>query len=230
MESNPHFEVDLNFISIHEKRIRSEYNYKLEYESTVTSMLGHEGIYLFEGDITERYTNLSLAQIMEQDDNFVQGPNLPNPRKQNKRCPTYFDTAMVLFITPKNKYYPEFFAYLFKHSDLLKIDRCLIYQLEKYHDNDFNAFSRLLTLMIRKFGDAIIPEKVVVTIQEWLNVKTEQQTKQEGDFSGSGTSGKRGKINRRAEDNIRSLNREQTILLIQYMKEDYDTFVFIKPE
>ncbi len=227
MESNQYFEVDLGLISSHEKRIRSEYDYKLEYESLVTSMLGHEGIYLFEEDITDRFNNLSLQEILEQQENFVQGPNLPNPRKQNKRCATYYDTTMVFYITPKNIYYPEFFAYLLKHSDLIKIDQCLTYQLEKYHGNDFNAFSRLLVLMIRKFGHVIIPEQVVVTIQEWLTVKTEQHTKEEGDSSGSSASGKRGKINRRAEDNITSLNREQTILFIQYMKE---AGVFLKDE
>lgn len=120
-----------------------------------------------------------------------------------------------------------FFAHLLKHTDLLQIDQCLAYQLKKYHNNDFSAFSRL-ALMLRKFGGVVIPEKMIVTIQEWINVKTAQQKKVENESGDSTLSGKkRGRINRRAEDNITSLNREQTILLIQYLKE---ASVFLRDE
>lgn len=228
MESNRYFEVDLNYISSREKLARPEYDYKLEYENMVTSMLGHEGIYLFEEDITGCFNNISFPEILEQNESFVQGHNRPNPHKHGKFCPTYYDTWMPLYLTPKNKFYSEFFAILLKHTDLLKIDECLTYQLEKYHANDFPPFSRLLVLMLRKFEGVIIPEKVVATIQEWIDVKTGQQKKELGDVGDSSLSGKkRGRINRRAEDNITSLNREQTILLIQYLKE---VGVFLKDE
>jgi hypothetical protein len=228
MESNQYFEVDLNYISTRERLARTEYDYKMEYESLVTYMLGDEGIYLFEEDIIDRYNNLSLPEILAQNENFVHGPNRPNPRKAGKFLPTYYDTAMPLFITPKNKFYPEFFAYFLKHADLLKIDQSLDYQLEKYHASDVPAFTRLLVLLFRKYEGVVIPEKMIDTVHEWIDVKTVQQ-KQEGVAVGDSglNEKKRGRINRRAEDNITSLNREQTILFIQYMK---DNGVFLKDE
>lgn len=80
--------------------------------------------------------------------------------------------------------------------DLLKIDQCLTYQLEKHRNNNFNAFARLLKLIVRKFGDSIIPEKTVITIQEWITVNEQENLK--GPNSGK----KHGRINRRADDNI----------------------------
>jgi hypothetical protein len=80
--------------------------------------------------------------------------------------------------------------------------------------------------LLRKFENGVIPEKTMTTIQEWIDAKTIQQKKE--DESDSIQSGKRrGRINRRAEDNITSLNREQTILLIQYLKQ---AGVFLKDE
>jgi hypothetical protein len=227
---NQDFEVDLNYITSCEQasRSRSEYDYRMEYESLVTSMLGHEGIYLFEEDITDRYYNLSLKEILDQNDNYVQGPNRRNPKMDEKLCPTYYDTCMSLYITPMNRSYPSFLAYLLKNIDLLKIDQCLSYQLEKYHGNDFASFSRLLSLIIRKYEGVIIPEKVITTIQEWITSRSENRKNEQADATDSNLSGKkRGRINRRAEDNITVLNREQTILFIQYLKE---SGVFLKDE
>lgn len=227
---NQDLEVDLNYITSCEQmsRSRSEYDYRMEYESLVTSMLGHEGIYLFEQDITDQYNNLSLKEILEQNDKYVQGPNKRNPKMDGKLCPTYYDTCMSLYITPANRSYPSFLAYLLKNIDLLKIDQCLAYQLEKYHANDFASFSRLLSLIIRKYEGVIIPEKVLTTIQEWITSRSENQKNEQADAKDSAIGGKkRGRINRRAEDNITVLNREQTILLIQYLKE---SGVFLKDE
>jgi hypothetical protein len=229
METNQYFEVDLNFISSREYGSKtSDYDHQLEYVNIVISMLSQEGIFLYEEDVVNRFNNLSLSEILEQNENFVQGQNRYNPARQGKLCPTYYDTWMSLSITPGKSYYPFFFAHLLKHTDLLMIDECLAYQLEKHHANDFTAFSRLLLLMLRKFGGVVIPEKTVVTIQEWINVKATQQKKEEDESDDSNLSGKkRGRINRRAEDNITCLNREQTILLIQYLKE---AGVFLKDE
>ena len=106
----------------------------------------------------------------------------------------------------------------------MKVDECLTYQLEKYHANNFTSFSRLLALMIRKYEGSIISEKTAFTIQEWVATK-DQQEKPAQETIGSGK--KHGRINRRAEDNITALNREQTILLIQYLKE---AGVFLRDE
>jgi hypothetical protein len=229
METNQYFEVDLSFISNREYMSKiSDYDHQLEYLNIVTSMLSQEGIFLFEEDITNRFDNLPLSEILEQNENFVHGQNRRNPAKQGKLCPTYYDTWTSLFITPEKKSYPLFFAHLLKHTDLLQIDQCLAYQLEKYHSNDFSAFSRLLALMLRKFESVVIPEKTIVTIQEWMDAKAAQQKKDEDesdDFSLNEK--KRGRINRRADDKITSLNREQTILLIQYLKQ---ARVFLKDE
>lgn len=228
METNQNFEVDLNFISSREQMSKtSDYDYQLEYVNVVTSMLSREGHFLFEEDIVNRFNNLLFSEILEQNENFVQGHNRLNPARQGKLCPTYYDTWMSLTITPDNQYYPFFFAHLLKHTDLLMIDECLAYQLEKYHANDFTAFSRLLLLMLRKFEGVVIPEKTMITIQEWMDVKAEQQKKEEGESDDSPSGKKRGRINRRAEDNITSLNREQTILLIQYLKQ---AGVFLRDE
>ena len=229
METNQYFEVDLNYISSSEYMSKaSDYDHQLEYVNIVISMLSQEGIFLFEEDIMNRFNNLSFSEILEQNENFVQGHNRRNPAKQGKLCPTYYDTWMSLLITPEKTSYPFFFAHLLKHTDLLQIDQCLAYQLEKYHSNDFSAFSRLLALMLRKFEGVVIPEKAVATIQEWIDVKAAQQKKGEDESGDSSLSGKkRGRINRRAEDNITTLNREQTILLIQYLKQ---VGVFLKDE
>lgn len=229
METNQYFEVDLNYISSREHMSKtSDYDHQLEYVNIVISMLSQEGIFLFEEDITNRFDNLSLLEILEQNENFVQGHNRRNPVKQGKPCPTYYDTWMSLLITQEKTSYPFFFAHLLKHTDLLQIDQCLAYQLEKYHNNDFSAFSRLLALMLRKFEGVVIPKKTVATIQEWIDVKAAQKKKEEDESGDSSLSGKkRGRINRRVEDNITSLNREQTILLIQFMKE---AGVFLKDE
>jgi hypothetical protein len=229
MEPNQYFEVDLNYISSSEYMSKaSDYDHQLEYVNIVISMLSQEGIFLFEEDIMNRFNNLSFSEILEQNENFVQGHNRRNPAKQGKLCPTYYDTWMSLLITPEKTSYPFFFAHLLKHTDLLQIDQCLAYQLEKYHSNDFSAFSRLLALMLRKFEGVVIPEKTVATIQEWIEARAAQQKKEEDESGDSSLSGKkRGRINRRAEDNVTSLNREQTILLIQYLKE---VGVFLKDE
>lgn len=229
MESNQYFEVDLSFISSREYMSKtSDYDHQLEYVNIVVSMLNQEGLFLFEEDITRRFDNLSFSEILQQNENFVQGQNRRNPARQGKLCPTYHDTWMSLSITPEKSYYPFFFAHLLKHTDLLMIDECLAYQFEKYHANDFTVFSRLLLLMRRKFEGVVIPEKVIITIQEWISAKTAQQKKEEDESDDSKLSGKkRGRINRRAEDNITSLNREQTILLIQYLKQ---AGVFLKDE
>jgi hypothetical protein len=82
--------------------------------------------------------------------------------------------------------------------------------------------------MLRKFESVVIPEKTIVTIQEWIDAKAAQQKKEEDESGDSSLSGKkRGRINRRAEDNITILNREQTILFIQYLKQ---VGVFLKDE
>jgi hypothetical protein len=229
METNQNFEVDLNFISSREYIGKtSDYNHQLEYVNVVTSMLSSEGLFLFEEDIVNRFNNLSFSEILQQNENFVQGHNRHNPARQGKLCPTYYDTWMSLTITPDKSYYPFFFAHLLKHTDLLMIDECMAYQLKKYHANDFTTFSRLLLLMLRKFEGVVIPEKIMITIQEWMDVKAEQQKKEEGESDDPTSSGKkRGRINRRAEDNITSLNREQTILLIQYLKQ---AGVFLRDE
>lgn len=229
MESNQYFEVDLSFISSREYMGKtSDYEHQLEYINIVVSMLNQEGLFLFEEDIKGRFGNLSFSEILQQNENFVQGQNRRNPARQGKLCPTYYDTWMSLSITPEKSYYPFFFAHLLKHTDLLMIDECLAYQFEKYHANDFTVFSRLLLLMLRKFESVVIPEKVIITIQEWISAKTAQQKKEEDESDDSKLRGKkRGRINRRAEDNITSLNREQTILLIQYLKQ---AGVFLKDE
>ena len=217
MEFNQYLEVDLNFISSNEYRSQPEDVYRTEYEPLVTHMLGNEGIYLFEEDLLDRFNKKPLSEILEENANFVPGLSQPNPKKQNKFCREYLDTWMSLSIEPHYKLYDHFFAYLLKHTDLLKIDQCLAYQLEKYHHNDYKAFARLLTLMLRKFGDVIIPEKTVLTIQEWIVSKEKHQEVEQGNI----TVKKHGRINRRADDNITSLNREQTILLIQCLKQHY---------
>lgn len=224
MEPNQYFEVNLNFISSREYQNQPEEIYKMEYEIIVTRLLSNEGLYLFEEDIIERYNNLSLSEILEQNANYVQSMNRRNPKKQDKLCHTYLDTWMSLTIEPSNTFYPHFFALLLKHTDLLKLDHCLTYQLEKYHANNFTSFSRLLALLIRKYDGNIISEKKAFTIQEWIATK-DQREKSALETIGSGK--KPGRINRRAEDNITTLNREQTILLIQYLKE---TGVFLRDE
>lgn len=223
MEFNQYFEVDLNFISSSEYRSQPEDVYRMEYEPLVVHMLGNEGIFLFGEDLLNKFNNKLLSEILEENMNYVPGINQPNPGKQGKFCHVYLDTWMPLSMEPRHKLYDPFFAYLLKHTDLLKVDQCLAYQLEKYHHNDYKAFARLLTLMLRKFGDVIIPEKTVLPIREWIVSKEKHQEVEQGSISVK----KHGRINRRADDNITSLNREQTILLIQYLKE---AGIFLKDE
>lgn len=220
MEFNQYFEVSLNFISSNEYQAQSEI-YRREYEPLAVHMLNGEGIFLFEEDLLSRYHDKPLQEILDENINYVPGINLPNPAKDGKRCRVYYDTWMPLYIGPRNRFYDHFFAYQLKHTDLLKVDEFLAFQLRKYHNDNFTAFARLLKLIVRKFADVVIPEKTVVTIQEWVADREQEN------LSGPGASKKHGRINRRADDNVTSLNREQTILLIQYMKE---SGVFLKDE
>ncbi|MEO7991909.1 MAG: hypothetical protein ABI663_20305 [Chryseolinea sp.] len=228
MKFNQHFEVYLNFISSHEHQSQPEEVYKREYEPLVSLMLISEDIFLFEEDLISKFGNRPISEILDENLGYVPGIHQPNPKKDGKFYRAYYDTWMPLSIEPRNPYYDHFLGYLLKHIDLLKIDQCLDYQLEKYHNNNITTFSRLLVLMLRKFSGSLIPEKTVVTVQEWIAIKTEQQKSDQENISNSDYARKKnGKINRRAEDNITSLNREQTILLIQYLKE---AGVFLKDE
>lgn len=223
MDYNKYFELALPNLTCHEMLLKRDdaIGYKREYEDFVLAMLNHAECYQFESDILRKYAGNTLQDIdaVMQEMPWIKqvGIYLPNPSSEDHPEAIYFDTVMDLVIEKHHMFYDRFFAYLMKHTDLLKIDLCLTYQLEKYHDSDLASFSRFLHLVIRKFKGRIIPEETVLTIQEWI-IEQSKETKSK-DTEVTNDQLRRGRISRRSGDNVTALSREQTILLIQYLKE-----------
>jgi|GEM_PF-4227361 len=228
MELNKHFEVYLNYLTPMEfifNRDQPEV-YVKEYENYVFAMLqANPENRLFVEDILIKYKRYSDQPIEEI---FDENPGIrkirevaPNPHQDGNDGIVFYDTMMDLFIEPHHLFYDRFFATLLKHKDLLQLDQCLSYQLEKHYSNNLASFSRFLHLVIRKFNGKILSEKTVLTIQEWIHANEQQQkAEQEGLNNKDPYKGKKnGRIKRRADDNVTALNHEQTILFIQYMKE-----------
>ncbi|MFZ6012433.1 MAG: hypothetical protein ACOYXT_18965 [Bacteroidota bacterium] len=221
MESNL-FEINLNTISSNEHMSQSEESYGMEYLPIVIGLLGSESKHLFEEDLLDRYleNTITLAEILEQNKTIVRGPNLPNPRKQGRWSPTYYDTWIDMVIEPANRFYDYFFAYHLKHMDLLKMDEYLTYYLEKYYEKNLDLFSRFLQLTIRKFKVKIIPEETILTIQEWIaSFEAKQKAEKLEGSNGSDRYKSRTSIRRRADDNETILNQAQTVLLIHYLQK-----------
>ena len=57
---------------------------------------------------------------------------------------------------------------------LLYIDAFLNYHLEKYYDNDAQAFNRFLALCCRNYKDEYISQDKIETINEWIVIKEQE--------------------------------------------------------
>jgi hypothetical protein len=221
MEYNQRFEINLNQISCREHMSQPEETYLMEYRPLAIGLLSREGMHLFEEDITDLYENkLTLKEILAQNMSYVRDINLPNPKKDGKRCATYLDTWMAFEIQPGHAFYDHFFAYYLKHTDLLDVNDFLNYQFEKYHESNFVYFSRFLTLLIRKFQGIIIPLDKATTIQEWV-ANREKETAQTEELNGSDRYKGKPKIRRRAGDNETILDQRLTVLFIHFMREKH---------
>ncbi len=218
MDSDPNFDVLLSFIGSQEKDCQSVQFYKNQYEPLVLDTLENEGqSHLFEEDLLSQYKGKSIEEILREHPSIKQGKiNRRNPNKRNELCPVYYDTLMPLYIKQQHKSYDKFFAYLLKHTDLMKLDLCLDYQLENHYENKLTNFSRFLHLVIRKYKGEILSENTSVTIQEWISLKEKQRLNES--LTKSESLRKRKGLLRQGDDKLTSLNREQTVLLIYYLQ------------
>lgn len=224
MDYNKYYELSLHNLTCHELLLQRDdlSGYKKQYEDFVIAMLDQAECFEFETDVLSKYNRGNSLQDIEgilEDIPWItpMGVYLPNPANNNHPELIYFDTAKDMVIETYHMFYDRFFAYLMKHTDLLKVDYCLAYQLNTHHGGDLVKFSRFLHLVIRKFKGKIIPEETVLTMQEWIADFSNEMKVRESDATKDQP--RRGRINRRSGDNVTSLSREQTILLIQYFKE-----------
>lgn len=132
MDSNPDFEVLLSVIGPQEKDCQSFQFYRNQYEPLVLDTLEDDGQnHLFAEDLLDQYKGKSIEEILLGHPSIKQGKiNRQNPYRRNELCSVYYDTMMSLCIKQHHKSYDKFFAYLLKHTDLMKLDLCLDYQLE----------------------------------------------------------------------------------------------------
>jgi hypothetical protein len=222
MEIAKDFELNLNFLTVLERveRHSAIEFYQSEYVLCVLQMLEIAQQHLFEEDLVKKYEDKTLEEILSSHLSIIKfSGKRPNPRQDNKLCCTYYDTMMELFITPQHLFYDRFFAYHLKHQDLMEVDQLLEYQLEQHHKNNFRLFARFLHLTIRKYKAKIIPEEVVLTIQEWITGKEQQLKEEQNGLSIKDRYNGKLRIRRTSKDNETILNQPQTVLLIHYMQK-----------
>jgi hypothetical protein len=222
MEFNQDFELHLNRITAHELS-RNRKDYEEKYLSVVIQMLAADKKFLFAEDILKLYPHRqeSLDQIITKTSTLIpdNGTSWPNPHQHGKYCSVYYDVMLDLYIEPHHVHYDLFFAYMMNHTDLLNIDGCLSYQLEKHYANNLKLFARFLHLIIRKHKDIILAKETTLTIEEWITCKQKEITEDELNGKERLKGKQNGQLKRMANDKFTCLNQQQTILLIHYLQK-----------
>lgn len=229
MEYIPH-DIRLDDITLSMSISSRNDAYKAEYKRIVIFYLWLQGKYSFERDILERFPDLPLTVILEENSNIIADGFEKDSRDDNNLALAYYDISMPLHIESSDSSFSLFFAFKLDQTDILAIDSLLEYQWHKNFNSDLPQFSRFLQLLIRKHMDKIIPAATALTILEWTAIKEKQQNLTSSNTSSSNAIRKKGVIRRMQNDSVTCLSQEQTVLLFSmlqqigiFMKDEYLT-------
>jgi hypothetical protein len=229
MEYIPH-DIRLDDITLSMSISSRNQAYKAEYKRIVIFYLWLQGKYSFERDILERFPDLPLTVILEENSNIIADGFEKDSQDGSNLAPVYYDISMPLHIESSDSFFSLFFAFKLDQTDILAIDSLLEYQWQKNFNSDLPQFSRFLQLLIRKHMDKIIPAATALTILEWTALKEKHLLQTSSNTSSSVAIKKKGVIRRMQNDSVTSLSQEQTVLLFSmlqqigiFMKDEYLT-------
>ncbi|MBI3134211.1 MAG: hypothetical protein HYZ14_05985 [Bacteroidetes bacterium] len=210
MERSP-FEINLHYLSMAEL-----YAFKDDYpgyEDTVLKMFALKDEFVFEDEILKNHGKQTMQEVEEEND--VRYVEVGEREREGKPVRVWIDTWADQIIMPGELAHGIFFTYKIRHLDLTDLDAFLDFHLEKYYADDFTKFSRFLTLTIRKHARRLLQGEHVLTIQEWIKQKQDEQSSEQQEK----TVRLKGRPQRNGDDKITVLNQEQTVLLIHYLKK-----------
>lgn len=208
---NDNTEINLQEISFCERFKGGQYvEPPPAYIRSVSLMLEVMHIYTTQAEVMKEHNAETWEQVLSIE---------PYRYLEASEPDKIIDIQADLIITPDNPFYNTLFACTIRHTTLFNIDKFLDYHLARYYGNNLKAFSKFLRLLIRQYAEVgdVIPKAEAVTVLEWMKEKAEEEKEQAAPLSGTGEKGE--KITRRRDDGLTKLSQEQTVLLLQYLKE-----------
>ncbi len=140
-----------------------------DYKKVLLLFLGMKEYYHFEDDLIEQFKNKGkVQQLMAEGmtgmdaitaavpDTFISAGNQAKT-EGGEQAPAWYYLLYDYTITPSDPLFDLFLTYHLRSPDLLQLDDILDYLLENYYDGKIIAFSRVLTLTLRKHGEWLQP-------------------------------------------------------------------------